>query len=393
MVRDDQLRGRPPVSAPVLMFLVTEDWYFLSHRLPMACAAQAAGYEVHVATRVDRHGADIEKLGFRLHPLDWHRRSLDPRAILHIAASVRRVYRQVRPDLVHHVSVEPVIIGSLASIGLPLIALNALTGMGFTFARRSARARVLGGVLGSLLRHRLGRRGVAVLVQNPDDRATVERLGVRAEAITTIGGSGVDTDTLVPLPEPPPPVTAAYVGRLLADKGVRTLVEAQALLAARGRPLDLLLAGEPDPANRASIGSAELEAWKGRPGVRLLGHVADVREVWRAAHIAVLGSRREGLPKSLLEAAACGRPIVATDVPGCREIARAGVNALLVPPDDAPALADALDRLAQDPALRQRFGAASRELVAEEFSSARVGHEAVALYDRLLAAAGPRGRQ
>jgi glycosyltransferase involved in cell wall biosynthesis len=375
------------VSAPVLLYLVTEDWYFVSHRLPMACAAQRAGYDVHVATRVDQHGGEIERLGFRLHPLDWRRRSLAPLDVARVVRDVRRIYRGVAPDIVHHVSLEPTIVGSLASLGLPVVVLDALTGMGFAFASRSAKAQALSAVLAPLLRYRCGRRRVAVLVQNPDDRAIIASLGVPQAETFTIHGSGIDTELLLPLPEPvdeSQPVTAAYVGRLLVDKGVRTLVAAHALLAERGRPIRLLLAGIADPANRASITPEEIEAWKGREGVVPLGQVADIRDVWRAAHIAVLPSRREGLPKSLLEAAACGRPIVATDVPGCREIARARVNALLVPPDDPEALASALDRLAQDRALRQEFGRAGRHLVEAEFSSVQVGREAVALYDRLL---------
>jgi glycosyltransferase involved in cell wall biosynthesis len=145
------------------------------------------------------------------------------------------------------------------------------------------------------------------------------------------------------------------------------------------------LAGTPDPANPASIPPATVAKWKSQPGITALGYVADIRSVWAAAHIAVLPSRREGLPKSLLEAAACGRPIVATDVPGCREIARPGINATLVPVDDATALADAIERLAADPELRRRYGAEGRRLVEAEFSSARIGRDIVALYRRLLA--------
>jgi glycosyltransferase involved in cell wall biosynthesis len=170
----------------------------------------------------------------------------------------------------------------------------------------------------------------------------------------------------------------------LEDKGLRALMAAHALLAERGRPLRLLLAGEPDPANPASISPAVLAQWRTRHGVAFLGQVADIRTVWAAAHIAVLPSRREGLPLSLLEAAACGRALVATDVPGCREIARPGVNAVLVPVDDAEALADALQRLADDPQLRADYGAAGRRLVEMEFSSDRIGREIVALYRRML---------
>jgi glycosyltransferase involved in cell wall biosynthesis len=223
-----------------------------------------------------------------------------------------------------------------------------------------------------------------VLVQNPDDRAAVTALGIAASRIFLIPGSGVDTHALLPLPEPAGAITAGYVGRLLDDKGVRTLVEAHKILHARGRAIRTVFAGEPDPANPASIPAGEIASWNEIAGLEVLGRVDDIREVWAKAHIAVLPSRREGLPKSLLEAAACGRPIVATDVPGCREIARAEVNALLVPPDDAIALADAIERLAADAALRRRFGEAGRDIVVAEFSDDRIGQEIVALYDELL---------
>jgi glycosyltransferase involved in cell wall biosynthesis len=239
-------------------------------------------------------------------------------------------------------------------------------------------------VLERLLRWLLNRPLAAVLVQNPDDRIAIQSLGVRASKIALIPGSGVDIHALVPLPEPPPPVTIAFVGRLLSDKGLPTLIAAHDLLARRGRPVELLIAGEPDYANPASIPESILAAWRRQPALVMVGHVEDIRGLWAKAHIAVLPSLREGLPLSLLEAAACGRPLVATDVPGCREIARAGINALLVPPDDAPALADAIDRLAGDPDLRARFGQASRNLVEREFSAEKIGKEIVTLYERLL---------
>jgi glycosyltransferase involved in cell wall biosynthesis len=156
------------------------------------------------------------------------------------------------------------------------------------------------------------------------------------------------------------------------------------MLSKRGTPVRMLIAGDPDPANPASIPPEEVAGWARQPGLQLLGHVDDICEVWRQAHIAVLPSRREGLPKSLLEAAACGRPIVATDVPGCREIARPDFNAVLVPPDDPAALADAIGRLAADPALRHTYGIAGRRLVESEFSARKIGCDIIALYKRLL---------
>ena len=356
----------------------------MSHRLPMALAAQRAGYDVHLITQVNKDDAQIEAHGFRVHPIVWRRGSISPYAFFANIRAVRRLYRDIAPDLVHHVALQPTIVGSLAAVGLPFARLNALAGLGFAFTSTTPKALLVRPILRALLRHGLGHPRAAVLVQNPDDRAAVASLGVADEKIYTIRGSGVETDKLTPLPEPSGAITAAFVGRLLDDKGVRTLVRAHEILADRGQSVRLLIAGEPDPANPVSIPPDVIAEWSRRPGLELLGHVTDVREVWKAAHIAVLPSRREGLPKSLLEAAACGRPIVATDVPGCREIARENINALLVPADDPVALADAIARLASDNELRRRFGEAGRRLVELEFSAEQVGREICALYEKLL---------
>ena len=373
-----------PQGKPVLVYLVTEDWYFLSHRLPMAREAQRAGYDVHVVTHVNKGAAAILAEGFRLHAVVWRRGSINPLAFLSNVRAVRSLYRSIAPDLVHHVALQPTIVGSLAAAGLPCVRLNALAGLGFAFTSSTPKARLVRPILRQLLRYVLKHPRAAVLVQNPDDRAAVRSLGVAEENIFVIPGSGVETGKLVPLPEPAGPVTVAFVGRLLDDKGLRPLIEAHAMLARRGQPVRLLIAGEPDAANPVSIPPQEIAEWAHRLGIELLGHVADIRDVWKRAHIAVLPSRREGLPKSLLEAAACGRPIVATDVPGCREIARPGVNALLVPPDDPQALADAIGRLAGDADLRRLYGEAGRRLVESEFSDVVIGSQIRALYRRLV---------
>jgi glycosyltransferase involved in cell wall biosynthesis len=367
-----------------ILYLVSEDWYFVSHRLPMARAAKRAGYEVHVATRVDECGDEIAREGFVLHPIHWRRGSVSPLRLLVAVLETRRIYRQVRPDLVHHVAVVPAVVGSLAVLGLPIVRLNALAGLGFAFTSDTTKARAVRPFARPLLRWLLKRPKTTVLVQNPDDYAVVASLGLRKEAIALIPGSGVDTDALVALPEPAGLFTIAFVGRLLDDKGVRSLVQAHKLLNARGAAVQTLLAGEPDPFNPASIPTRVLDEWRHIANLRLLGHVDDIRTVWAQAHAAVLPSRREGLPMSLLEAAACGRPLTATDVPGCREIAREGVNALLVPPDDAEALANAIATLMTDRDLRARFGKASRQIAVDEFSSIRIGDQITALYSRLL---------
>ncbi|MGH6664745.1 MAG: glycosyltransferase, partial [Pseudolabrys sp.] len=203
--------------------------------------------------------------------------------------------------------------------------------------------------------------------------------------IAIIPGSGVDVDVFTPMPEPANAFTIGFAARLLDIKGVQTLVRAHDMLAARGVAVRLLLAGEPDATNPSSITEDIIAGWRERSNLVLLGHVGDVRTVWAQSHVAILPSRGgEGIPLTLLEAAACGRPLIATDVPGCREIARPGVNALLVPADDPGALAEAIETLMKDRAMRLRFGQASRKLAVDEFSSTRVARDIVALYERLL---------
>jgi glycosyltransferase involved in cell wall biosynthesis len=372
--------------APRILYVVTEDWYFLSHRLPMARAAKDAGFEVHVATRLKTGKAAIEREGFVPHALTWSRGSLSPWGSFSAIIELRRLLRALAPDILHNISLKPVLLGTTASLGFSATAVvNSLTGLGTLFigeagvsalARRGVRY-----ALSRLLRRARSR----TVVQNPDDRAFVLDLGVPSETVVLIAGSGVDTHKLTPLPEPSPPVTAAYVGRMLADKGVVTLIEAFALLGERGVPLQLLLAGDCDRENPGSLAPEQLREFASLYGINWLGHVADIKEVWARAHFAVLASRREGLPKSLLEAAACGRAMVATDAPGCREIAVAGETALTVPVDDVGALADAMAKLAGDAEMRRRFGANARALVERKFSADAIGRETVALYDRLIA--------
>ena len=366
-----------------LLYVVTEDWYFLSHRLPMARAARDAGFEVHVATRVADGARAIEAEGFILHPVPFSRGTLSPAAALATVRALRSVHRRVSPDIVHRVSLQASVLGALAALGQPAVGVNALTGMGYAYTSGGARALTTRTVLSTLLRALLNRPRQTVLVQNPDDRHGMGSLGISAERIALIPGSGVDTSALTATAEPPGPVTVAFVGRLLADKGIHTLVAAQRIVHQHA-DVRLLIAGLPDAANPASVTDQEALAFGREPGVTWLGHVDDIAGLWARSHVAVLPSRREGLPKSLLEAAACGRPMIATDVPGCREIVLPDRTGLLVPFDDAPALAGAILKLAAAPELRAQYGAAARRLAVERFSAEAIGQQTVELYRRVV---------
>ena len=370
-----------------LIFLVTEDWYFWSHRLPMARAARDAGFDVAVATRVAAHGERIRAEGFALHKLRWRRRSLGPWASLAAIVEIYRLYRRERPLIVHHVALKATLLGGIAArlAGVPAVV-GMVAGTGYLASATGPRA-WLAALLARLAWPVLLHRGSRLIVQNEDDRLDLAaRVPVAAARLCVIPGSGIDLAQFQATPEPPsPPIVIVYAGRMIAIKGIATLVEAHQMLRRRGIDAQLVLAGAPDPENPSALDAATLERWQGLPGVTCLGHQDDIRPIWAAAHIAVLTSLGgEGLPKSLLEAAAMGRPIVATDVPGTRTIARDGINALLVPPGDEAALADALATLANDPELRRRFAAAGLRIVADGLSDTAIGAATVALYRALL---------
>jgi glycosyltransferase involved in cell wall biosynthesis len=372
-----------PLPAKRILYVVSEDWYFLSHRLPMARAARDAGFDVHVATNV-RNGAEaIAREGFTLHAVPFVRGRVAPGGIFATIRALRRVHRAVKPDIVHRVALQPTVLDALAAIGMPGASVNAITGLGHTFIADTFKARLLRGMIGFVLRHLVnGKSGIA-LVQNPDDTKLMSTFGFPPERIALIPGSGVDIVHLQPQPEPDGPPTVGFVGRLLADKGIRTLIEALRIVRSKIPDARLVVAGTPDPANPASIPERELAQWRREPGITFLGHVTDIASVWARAHIAVLPSRREGFPKSLLEAAACGRAMVATDVPGCREIVIPDETGLLVPSDDAAALAQAIQTLLASPELRKRMGATARRLAETRFSTEAIGSATVDLYRRL----------
>jgi glycosyltransferase involved in cell wall biosynthesis len=371
-------------AKPRLLYVVTEDWAFLSHRLPMARAAREAGFEVHVATRVSSGAAAIEAEQFVLHPIPFMRGSLSPVATISTIAALRRVHREVQPALTHHVALQACVLGMLATLGLPVVCVNAFIGLGYLFISRDNKARMVRSLVLALLRFLINRKNCIALVQNSDDMAALLSLGIAKSRIALIAGSGVDVDRFTPTPEPAGPPTFGFVGRLLDDKGIRTLVAAHRLLRARLPTMRLLIAGTPDPANPASVTEAETRSWNEQARISWLGQVNDIVGFWSRTHAAVLPSRREGLPLSLLEAAACGRAMIASDVPGCREIVIHQQTGLLFPVDDAAALADAMARLATDRELRVRCATAARKLVVEKFAAKIIGRQTVALYRELI---------
>jgi len=376
-------------AAPTIVFLVTEDWYFWSHRVNLARAARDAGARVVVATRVGALGDEMRREGFDVVALPWSRRNHRLFDEVRSLFAIRALYRRLRPDIVHHVAIKPVVFGGVAArMARHPAQVNAIAGLGYLETSRQVRARVLRPLFNGVLRFAWQGSNVHAIVQNPEDAAVLQSHFLPAARVHTIRGSGVDTAQFTPSAEPASGdgVVATFVGRILWSKGVGEIVDAARVLRANGATVQFRLVGDPDPENPESVPEATLRAWVDAGLVTWQRWSDDVPAAWRASHIAVLPSYREGLPKSLLEAAASARPIVATDVPGCREIARDGVNALLVPPRDANALASAVARLARDGELRRTLGARGREIVVREFAEGCVIDETLALYRSVLGA-------
>jgi glycosyltransferase involved in cell wall biosynthesis len=351
----------------------------------MARAARKAGFEVHVATRVNDGARAIEAEGFTLHPIPLQRGGISPLSAIPAILALRQITARIKPDIAHHSGLQCCVYGSIAAFGRKFPYVSALTGMGYVFTSATWRTRLLKAILKWLLPSLLNRPGDVVLVQNPDDRAALVGLGISGTRIVLIPGSGVDTDALQPSPEPEGPTTYGFAGRLLTDKGIRALVAAHDIVRDQGLETNLLIAGNPDPANPASVSVEEVNEWTQRPGITWLGHVKDIASLWRRCHFAVLPSHREGLPGSLMEAAACGRAMIATDAPGCREIVINDQTGLLVPIEDPQALAGTIVKLATSPELRARYGKAARELVVSKLSAKIIGEQVVRLYNDMTA--------
>lgn len=377
---------------PKLLFVATEDWFFASHFLPMARAARELGFDVAVIARERNHRRAIEATGARLIGLEAERRSLDPRALFKQIGALRRLIAAEKPDILHCIALKPIALAGLAGklAGVER-RVYALTGLGFLGARQGVLAAAARFAAIAWLRGAIDGPQVRFLFENPDDPVTLGLDPQDAAKVAIVGGAGVDPLILMPSPMPPaPPLKAALVARMLWSKGVDLAVEAVRLARAEGAKVTLTIHGAPDPSNPKAIPEATLQEWAARPGIAWAGPTRDIEGVWKAHHLCILPSRGgEGLPRTILEAAACGRAILTTDVPGCRSFVRDGQDGMVVPADDAAALARALIVLARSPGLAERMGDSARARLLDGHTERDVMNAVKALYLRLLGRAAP----
>lgn len=368
-----------------ILFFITEDWFFCSHFIERAVAARAAGNELVVLTRVNESASIIHAAGIRVLPLKILRRSFNLLRELFVIYSVWKIYRKEKPDLVHHVAIKPILYGTFVArcSGIRAIV-NAPVGMGFVFSSKTHLARLLKPIVQFALRTLLNPHGSKVIFENPDDiEWAISSKLVKRDSAILIRGAGVNLEEFTPEAKVNDVPLVVLSARMLWDKGIREFVEAASILKKRGSLARFVLVGGVDTGNPTSISTAQLNLWANEGLVEWWGHKNDMSLVMSQADIACLPSYREGLPKSLLEAAACGLPIVTTDTPGCREIVRHGDNGFLVPIRDSEALATALQQLVEDEALRKRMGVRSRARAVAEFSQAQVIRETLVIYQEL----------
>ena len=367
---------RPASNRPRrrILFLVTEDWYFCSHRLELVRRLIRKGWDVHVACSVRSHGGKIRREGIRLHAVDFTRSSLSPLRVLGTIRDLRRVMQNEKPDLIVAVALRPILLAPWARGGRPIPVVNLVTGMGSLFSGSSHAwgANLLGRWVKLWLHHALVRPGAVVVVQNGFDRRLLAGwLGCPLSRIHLIHGTGVESASKVfRKRRKEDPFRLLYAGRLLYDKGVGELIEAFRSLRQNGFPIRLEVLGEADPANPAKVPADVLKDWKRIPGLRFLGRKepGEVRRRMAQADCLVFPSYREGLPRVILEAGLCRLPVVASSIPGVREIIRHRRHGLLVPPRQPVKLARALTWMIRNPAARERMGNALQKTVQLRFS-------------------------
>lgn len=372
----------------VLLFANT-DWYLFNFRQSLARALRDGGHDVLLVSPGGPYGPKLRELGYRWEPAPMQRRSLNPVRELTLIQWLRRLIRREKVNLVHGFTIKCAVYASIAARleGTPA-RVNAVAGLGYVFTSSAPRALILRPVICRLLRYALDGEGARLILQNLDDVQLFSRAGlVRPDQVRLIPGSGVDCHKFAPgrAPDDPRPrFRVVLPARLLWDKGIAEYVAAARLLHNQKRNVDFLLAGEPDPGNPAAVPEHVIRKWVDEGVVHWLGHVDDMPALLRSVDAVVLPSYREGLPKGLIEAAACALPLVTTDVPGCRDVVTDGIDGLLVPPRNSAALADAILKLMSDRLLCRRLGAAARAKALSRFEESRVVDSTLSVYRELI---------
>ena len=369
-----------------ILFVITEDWALLSHRLHLVKAAIAAGHQVGLATRFSRHEEMLASLGVETYHWGLTRKSLNPFAELKSLISLHHIISDFQPDLVHAVAQKPVLYtGLLKRLGGRFGFVAALGGIGYIFSSSALKARLLRPAISLVLRFALAGRKTAFILQNQDNISLFEKLRiVHAGKTKLVRGSGVEISLYQPSPLPEGITKIILPARMLWDKGVAEFVAAARKIKAQNIAAEFILVGDVDAHNAASVSQSQIDEWVAGGIVQQWGRRDDMPKIYPSVHIVCLPSYHEGLPKVLMEAASCARPVIAFDVPGSREIVQDGVNGFLVPFKDQESLENALVRLINDRTLCTDMGRKGRKLVEAEFSDTHINQQTFDIWDEIL---------
>jgi len=365
-----------------ILLLANTDWYLYNYRLPLALALQEKGAEVILVSPPGRYHEKLQQAGFRWLPVEISRRGANPFLELAAVKNILRLYQKEKPDVAHHFTIKCVLYGSIAAkfAGVPVV-INAITGLGYVFYWKNLFTSLVRPLVKCLYRYSL--RYTRVVFQNEDNRITFVSQGlVKPEQTFLIPGSGVDVKRFVPIARKESIPLVVLPARMLMDKGIKEFIEAGKAVEQSGIKTRFALVGDIDPGNPSSIPVETLKSWLSDGGAEWWGWQDDMLSIYQRASIVCLPSYYgEGLAKSLIEGAACGCALVATDIPGCREVVQHGKNGFLIPPRDSAALADAVKKILEDDQLRKSMGEASRRLAIEVFDVNRIVESTIRIYD------------
>lgn len=373
---------------PKLLYFIGVDWFFLSHFLDRAVAAQQYGFDVVVLTKITGDLSAFKHHGIKVVHIEFARRSIHPKYLIPNLKKIIEVFRQENPDIIQQVALKPILLGSIAArwLGIQRIV-NAVVGMGFAYTSNTRLNSIIRRLLSILFYLILDKRNAKFVFENADDMSFFLSKGwVTKCGATLIRGAGVDVQQFQPSALQADPPIVVLLSRMLWDKGIQEFVEAARIIKRKNATCQVrfVLVGDTDDDNRGSIPREVLLSWQAEGAIEWWGFRSDVANVLGQSTISCLPSYREGLPKSLLESLAVGLPCVATDVPGCREAVKHGVNGFLVPPKDPKNLAAAIDALLGNAQLIKQFGLASRKMAENVFSTTLVNHQTIILYQQLL---------
>ncbi|MGB6328233.1 MAG: glycosyltransferase family 4 protein [Halarcobacter sp.] len=363
-----------------ILFVVNVDWFFISHRLPLALEALKKGYEVHITCGITDKKEYLESLGVKIHPLNISRSGTGIKSEIQSLSEIYKILKQINPDIAHFITIKPVLYGGMV---LRFLHINkkvfSISGLGFIFIKQGLKAFLVRNIIKTMYRFALGGGNSHVIVQNPDDQAVVN--SINNINTTLIRGSGVDLSQYEYIKEKNEVIKVSMACRLLKDKGVFEYIEASKILKQKFANIKFELYGDIDVHNPASLRNEDIEKIKKDGFVKIYGFSNDISKVFSNSNIIVLPSYREGLPKVLIEAAACGRPVVTTDVPGCRDAIKVNITGLLCKVKDVNSLAEEIEKLILDENLRSKMGKAGRKLAEKEFDINKVVEKHFEIYE------------